>query len=135
MHAAKMKMDLAEYNKKLLEFNVDEDDIGIITPYRKQVQKLSSECDMTEAKGAFKTALFNFFRERLMGFFRNSPQLLDAAVSKYLKITYDAEVAKHEKSKRPWKELKLGSNISKNIGDFLQKQMARQMTNRVFEEH
>ena len=31
---------VVDYVKKLLEFNVDEDDIGIITPYRKQVQKL-----------------------------------------------------------------------------------------------
>ena len=101
----------------------------------KQVQKLSSESEMMEAKEAFKTALNNFIRERLVAFFRNRPQLLEENVAKYLKITYDAEVAKHEKSKRPWKELKLGTCISKNIDGFLQKQMARQMTNRVFEEH
>ena len=29
-----------DYVKQLLDFNVDEDDIGIITPYRRQVQKL-----------------------------------------------------------------------------------------------
>ena len=31
---------VVDYVKKLLEFKVDEDDIGIITPYRGQVQKL-----------------------------------------------------------------------------------------------
>ena len=31
---------VVDYVKKLLDFNVDEDDIGIITPYRRQVQKL-----------------------------------------------------------------------------------------------
>ena len=31
---------VVDYVKKLLDFKVDEDDIGIITPYRRQVQKL-----------------------------------------------------------------------------------------------
>ena len=104
----------------------------------KMVQKLSSESETEEDqsyKDAFKEAMANFIRESIAEFFRNRPLLLEENVAKFLKITYDAEVAKHVKSKRPWKELRLGSNISKNVGSFLQKRMAQLMTtNRVLDD-
>ena len=104
----------------------------------KMVLKLSSESETEEDqsyKDAFKAAMANFIRESIKEFFRNKPLLLEENVAKFLKITYDAEVAKHVKSKRPWKELRLGSNISKNVGSFLQKRMAQLMTtNRVLDD-
>ena len=103
-----------------------------------KAEKLSSESE-TEAdqsyKDAFMVSLANFIRERISKFFPTKPLLLEANVNKFLQITYDAEEKKHEKSKRPWKELRLGSNISKNVGNFLQKKMEQQMTaNRVLDD-
>ena len=93
----------------------------------KNLQKLSAESEAEEEqayKDAFKSALASFIRERIAEFFRHEPRMLEENVAKFLKITYDAEVAKHEKSKRPWRQLKLGVNITQNVGNFLQKRMA-----------
>lgn len=113
--------------------DVLEEDFNAVMKAKKEKES-EAEGDQSY-KDAFKVALANFIRERIAEFFRNKPQLLEDNVAKFLQITYSAEVAKHGKSKRPWKELRLGSNISKNVGNFLQKRMAQQMpANRVLDD-
>ena len=97
---------------------------------KKIVGKLSAESDSEEeqqCKRAFKAALENFIRGQVIAVLRHDPQLVEENVAKFLKMTYDAEVEKHAKSKRPWDELRLGAAISQNVGNFLKKRLAQHM--------
>ena len=92
----------------------------------KTVGKLSAESDSEEqeqCKRAFKAALEKFIRGQFIAVFRNDPRQLEENVAKYLNLIYDKEVEKHAKSERPWKDLRLGTMISQNVGNFLKKRM------------
>ena len=89
-------------------------------------------------KDEFKKALARFITEKLSEYFNARPALRNAAgdefearfegyVAQFLKMTYAPEVVKHEKAKKPWEDLRLGSNIRNNVADFIVKKMDQEI--------
>ena len=92
-------------------------------------------------KDEFKRALATFITENLSVYFNRRPELrvgaaadfearFEGHVAQFLKMTYAPEVMKHEKARKPWTELQLGSNIRKNVADFIVKKMDQEMMKR-----
>ena len=92
-------------------------------------------------KDEFKKALARFITEKLSEYFNARPEVRNAAgddfeakfeghVAQFLKMTYAPEVVKHEKAKKPWDDLRLGSNIRTNVADFIVKKMDQEIKKR-----